>query len=128
MIAVLLASFAAMTGLLRELFGLLKEPKYRAGVIWLLLLQLIAVVFYRIEEGWSWLDSLYFSVITMSTVGYGDFSPTTPLSKIFTMVFIFLSISVFVSFVSMLAKERGNIQQQRAEKRKKQTKDNPASS
>jgi CHASE3 domain sensor protein len=61
----------------------------------------------------------------MSTVGYGDLNPTTPLSKIFTMVFVFLSISVFVSFVSMLAKERGHIQQQRAQQLKKRSYDNP---
>ncbi len=119
MIAVLLATFTAMASYLHQLAGLAKEPKYRAGLVWLLLLQIVAVIFYRIEEGWSWLDSFYFSVVTISTVGYGDMSPTTPLSKIFSMIFIIMGISLFVSFASMLAQERVNIQHQRAKKHHK---------
>lgn len=33
----------------------------------------VATVFYHVQEGWRWIDTLYFSVITISTVGYGDF-------------------------------------------------------
>jgi voltage-gated potassium channel Kch len=86
------------------------------------LILLLGTVFYRMAEGWSWLDSLYFSVITLSTVGYGDFNPTTPLSKIFTIAYIFLGISIFVSFASMLAKERAEIARDRvADKERKDT-------
>lgn len=119
MIAILLATLTAMASYLHQLAGLVKEPKYRAGLVWLLLLQVVAVIFYRIEEGWSWLDCFYFSVVTISTVGYGDLSPTTPLSKIFTMIYILMGISVFVSFASMLAHERTKIHQQRAQKHHK---------
>jgi voltage-gated potassium channel Kch len=110
----ILAAFAAMTGFLRELTGLFKEPKYRAVVVWIILLLLTGTIFYHLEEGWSWLDALYFSVITLSTVGYGDLDPSTPLSKVFTMAFIILGVSIFVSFASMLAQERVNIHRQRA--------------
>ena len=36
-------------------------------------------------EGWRWLDSLYFCVITLTTIGYGDFTPRTDLGKIFNI-------------------------------------------
>jgi hypothetical protein len=36
------------------------------------------------------LDSLYFSVITLATVAYGDFSPYTMAGKIFTVFYIFI--------------------------------------
>jgi hypothetical protein len=36
-------------------------------------------------EGWSWLDSFYFVFITFTTIGYGDFAPTMPITKIITI-------------------------------------------
>ncbi len=54
-------------------------------------------------EGWSYLDSLYFSVVTMTTVGYGDFTPTHSLSKIMVMIYAVSGISFFLYFVSVIA-------------------------
>ena len=115
---VLFATFAAMGSLLRELGRLLKKPQYRAVFVWLIMILLVGTIFYHLVEGWSWLDSLYFSVITLSTVGYGDFSPTTTASKLFTIAYIFLGISIFVSFASMLVKERQEMRQERVKKKK----------
>lgn len=44
-------------------------------------------------EGWSLPDSLYVTVTTIATVGYGDFHPTTPASRLFATVFILLSLA-----------------------------------
>jgi voltage-gated potassium channel Kch len=60
-------------------------------------------VFYHWQEGWSWLDSLYFCSMTMTTVGYGDFSPTTSISKIFTIGYAVSSIGLFIAFASKIA-------------------------
>ena len=115
--AILLATLTAMGTFFHSLWNMFKKPKYRAGLIWLLLLLLTGMIFYHAEEGWEWLDALYFSVITLSTVGYGDFSPTTSVSKIFTMVYILLGLSIFASFAGMLVQERAEIQKQRIEKK-----------
>jgi hypothetical protein len=32
-----------------------------------------AVVFWHIEEGWSYLDSLYFAFVALTTIGFGDY-------------------------------------------------------
>ena len=114
---ILLTTFAAMTAFIRELWSLFKKPKYRAILVWLGGILLVGTVFYHLVEGWSWLDSFYFSVITLSTVGYGDFSPTMAISKLFTVVYIFLGISIFVSFASMLTKERVRMHKQRVGKK-----------
>jgi len=48
----------------------------------------IGTLFYNIFEGWRMLDALYFTVMTLTTVGYGDFRPTSDPSKIFTIVYV----------------------------------------
>lgn len=44
-------------------------------------------------EGWSWLDSIYYSFITAGTLGYGDFSPVTRAGRLWGIIFIPLSVA-----------------------------------
>ena len=60
-------------------------------------------VFYRFVEDLRWIDSLYFCVITLTTVGYGDISPTTNAGKVFTMIYVVAGIGVFVALVTTVA-------------------------
>ncbi|KFK40536.1 hypothetical protein AALP_AA2G008500 [Arabis alpina] len=43
-------------------------------------------------------DALYFCIVTMCTIGYGDISPLTPLTKIFSLVFVFFGFLVLYIF------------------------------
>lgn len=113
----ILAPFILMWMLARQLFDLFKSPHYRAILYWMLLLILIGTLFYNRVEGWGILDSFYFTVVTLATVGYGDFAPTTPESKLFTVVYIFLGVSLFVTFVSTLARDRRQIFTSRVKKK-----------
>ena len=40
------------------------------------------------------IDSLYFCTVTMSTVGYGDLTPSTPGTKAFTALWIFVGVTI----------------------------------
>ena len=73
--------------------------------------------FYHWVEGWRWLDSLYFCVITLATVGYGDFSPQTDLGKIFTMIYVFIGIGLLVGVFTRLADALLAAQRDQVEKR-----------
>ena len=67
---------------------------------------LTGTIVYRLLEDWGWVDSFYFSVITLTTVGYGDFSPTTPAPKLFTVVYIFGGISLIGAYLNEVMKRR----------------------
>jgi voltage-gated potassium channel len=51
------------------------------------LLILVGTLSYHALEDWSLFDSLYFTVVTLTTIGYGDLTPKTSGGKLFTMVF-----------------------------------------
>lgn len=114
----LMSTLGAMGTFFHSLWNLFKKKEYRAGLLWLVVLLLVGMIFYHQVEGWDWLDALYFSVITLSTVGYGDMSPTTSASKIFTMVYILMGLSIFASFAGMLIRERGELHKKRTKKAK----------
>ena len=83
-----------------------QQPAPRVRNIILVGLTTIATgaTFYHYVENWSWLDSLYFSVITLSTVGYGDLTPTTRGAKLFTIFYIIIGIGIFAAVINFLVK------------------------
>jgi len=80
----------------------LQDAEFRALLLTLLGLLISGTLFYREAEGWSILDALYFCVMTLVTVGAGELHPSTPLSKIFTMLYVVIGVGVFVSFLMKL--------------------------
>jgi len=48
------------------------------------------------------LDSMYFTVVTLGSVGYGDIYPNTPEAKAFTVLFIIVGVSVFIYAFSVI--------------------------
>lgn len=80
------------------------DETFRAGLAVAVLILISGTTFYRTVEGWSWIDSLYFSVTTMSTVGLGDLSPVTQFGKVFTVFYIFAGVGVFVALFAQFAR------------------------
>ena len=54
----------------------------------------LGTVGYRYIEGWSWLESLWMVLITVTTIGYGEVRPLSPEGRLFTLCFILGSLSV----------------------------------
>ena len=66
----------------------------------------VGTVFYHLVEHFSWLNSYYFSAVTLTTVGYGDFVPHTDAGKIFTTFYVFFGIGIITTFISYSMRRR----------------------
>jgi voltage-gated potassium channel len=54
-------------------------------------------------EGWPWIDALYMSVITLSTVGYGEPRELSDTGRLFTALYIVLGVGTAVYLLSAIA-------------------------
>jgi voltage-gated potassium channel len=62
----------------------------------------IGTVVYHTLEGWSWADSFYFSVCSITTVGYGDLAPTTEGARLFTAFYVLVGVAVAFTALGVL--------------------------
>ena len=87
---------------IRILRNALKDPAFRGLSTSVALVLAIGTAVYPIMEDWSVLDSLYFCVITLTTVGFGDITPETTAGKIFTILYVFIGLGFVMAFVTTL--------------------------
>lgn len=85
-----------------------KGVTIRIGVSLTLLAVVVvtATFYYRAAEGWSLIDSLYFSVATAATVGYGDMVPDNTHSKVFTIFYMITSVSLALYNLALISQKR----------------------
>jgi len=93
-----------------------KDVEFRILFVLIVLLLLTGAIFYSEVEGYDLIDSLYFSVMIMSTIGYGELTLSTSTAKVFTIVYAFVSIGVFITLGSkivLLFVERSKLSQKK---------------
>ena len=90
------------------------DREFRALLYILVALLLTGTIYYSAVEGWRIIDAIYFCIMTISTIGYGDFTPKKDVSKIFTIIFAIGGIGVFVGVVTKVAR---GLTQRRLEKK-----------
>jgi len=79
------------------LLDVIQDPGSRPVLLWAGSVLLVGTVAYHWLEGWSYLDALYFCVISLATVGYGDLTPTTPLARLFTIGYVINGIVILLT-------------------------------
>lgn len=65
-------------------------------VFMLIMVVAFTVFFYYAEDFGGWLDTFYFVVITVRTIGFGDFTPDSSLGKLGTIFLAILPATVFL--------------------------------
>ncbi len=86
----------------RSIISFLRDKEYRELLLTTFIVILAGSITYRYLEDWSWVDAIYFSVVTLTTVGFGDFAPQTDAGKIFTIFYIIVGIGIILSFINTL--------------------------
>ncbi|MDH3982055.1 MAG: potassium channel protein [Kiritimatiellaceae bacterium] len=75
----------------------------RKGFIGIALVLVFGTTGFRIIEEWSWLDSFYMTVITISTVGLTEVHPPSEAGKYFTVALIFVGVGVMAYCLTRIA-------------------------
>ncbi len=73
------------------------------GAMLLVLILLVGTTGYVILEGWPILDALYMTIITITTVGFGEVNVVSSAGRIFTIFIIFVGMGIMAYSLGMVA-------------------------
>lgn len=83
----------------KAILSFIKDKEYLELLITTIITILFGATVFVYLEDWRWIDAIYFCVITLTTIGYGDFAPVTDLGKIFNMLYILIGLGLILSFI-----------------------------
>jgi voltage-gated potassium channel len=78
------------------------KTRMYTAVFLMVFILLVGVTGYRVISGYSWVDAVYMTVITMTTVGFGEVVPLDEQSKIFTIFLILASVLIMGYALSII--------------------------
>ena len=70
----------------------------------------IGTVLFHSLEDWTWIQAFYFSVVSMTTVGYGDLAPSNDLTRLVVAIYVLISVAIMLTTLGMIGNaiiERG---------------------
>ncbi len=80
----------------------MRDFRLRACGICLLFILTTGTLGYRFIEQWSWVDCLYMTLITITTVGFGELHPLSDAGRFFTMALIVVGVGTVAVAVSVM--------------------------
>ena len=93
------------------------NKKFLVIIYFMFLLLFGSIGFYILGgEEWSWIDSIYMTVITLSTVGYGEVHPLTDAAKVLSILIIIFGVTGIGVLIRTFREEFIQIDQYRKNK------------
>ena len=87
-------------------FVKLFRSKINTAVSLLILLLFTGIVGFKLMSNYSWLDAVYMTVITVTTVGFGEVQPLDTHAKIFTVFLILTSVFIVGYAFKIITREK----------------------
>jgi len=78
------------------------DIKLKVVIVSLVLLIVLGTVLFRFLEPFTWIQAFYFTVSTMTTVGFGDLIPSSDSTRLVAALYMLVSVSLYVSFITFL--------------------------
>ncbi|HQR37184.1 MAG TPA: potassium channel protein [Blastocatellia bacterium] len=79
------------------------RSRVQTALVAVFLVFALGTVGYRALEGWPWFDCFYMTLITLSTIGYGEHQDMTDRARIFTSFIIISGVGTFGYAISAIA-------------------------
>lgn len=106
MVAVSATLLSPLIVLFRALRGIWSDRASRGILIVAALLLVAGTIIFMVIEDFSLIDSFYFCFITLATIGYGDFSPSTDIGKLVTVLYSFAGLGIMAALIRTIATQR----------------------
>jgi len=102
--------------------GIIKS-KISGAIFLLVLVFMVGVLWFKLYSGYTWIDALYMTIITITTVGFSEVKALSPTEKIFTSIFIISSIFILGYAITVITEyilsknNIGNLRQKKVQKK-----------
>ena len=100
----------AFRGLARAVGAVWRDPETKALPVVAGVLVLTGTLFYWRFEDWTIVEAFYFCIVTLTTVGFGDLTPTSDGTQLFTVIYILTGLGILVA---LLARSRNTTSHRR---------------
>lgn len=57
------------------------------------------LIFHHLED-WTWIESFYFTIVTITTVGYGDIAPSNDITRLVVSFYILIGVAIGAGIIS----------------------------
>ncbi|MCK5653259.1 MAG: two pore domain potassium channel family protein, partial [Gemmatimonadetes bacterium] len=63
---------------------------------------LVGTLLFHHLMDWTYAESFYFAVVTLTTVGYGDLTPDTDLQRVVVAIYVLVGMTIFITAISII--------------------------